>query len=117
MEDEIIIDIYAKDGGPGGSDGYVVFTMILCDANFFVWRDMNELETIIKQEAVKASNSPRDRKDGIRMAKKMFEGRQLFSNNDIFLGRYAFSWSDVGRLMSSMAWVKRCYSEKWKKSQ
>ena len=39
-----------------------------------------------KQEAVKASNSPRDRKDGIRMAKKIFEGRQLFSNNDIFLG-------------------------------
>ena len=46
---------------------------------------------------MKASNSPRDRKDGIRMAKKIFEGRQLFSNNDIFLGRYAFNWSDVGR--------------------
>ena len=27
-----------------------------------------------KQEAVKASNSPRGRKDGIRMAKKIFEG-------------------------------------------
>ena len=51
----------------------------------------------LKQEAVKASNSPRDRKDGIRMAKKIFEERQLFSNNDIFLGRYAFNWSDVGR--------------------
>ena len=50
-----------------------------------------------KQEAVKASNSPRDRKDGIQMAKKIFKGQQLFSNNDIFLGQYAFSWSDVGR--------------------
>ena len=46
---------------------------------------------------MKASNSPRDRKDGIWMAKKIFEGQQLFSNNDIFLGRYAFSQSDVGR--------------------
>ena len=46
---------------------------------------------------MKASNSPRDRKDGIRMAKKIFEGRQLFSNNDIFLGRYAFNRSDVER--------------------
>ena len=51
----------------------------------------------IKQEALKASNSPRDRKDGIQMAKKIVEGRQLFSNNDIFLGRYAFNWSDVER--------------------
>ena len=50
-----------------------------------------------KQEAVKASNSPRDRKDGIRMAKKIFEGRQLFSSNDIFLERCAFNRSDVGR--------------------
>ena len=47
---------------------------------------------------MKASNSPRDRKDGIWMAKKIFEGRQLFSNNDIFLGRYAFNRSDVGRI-------------------
>ena len=31
------------------------------------------------------------------MAKKIFEGRQLFSNNDIFLGRYAFNRADVGR--------------------
>ena len=46
---------------------------------------------------MKASNSPRDRKDDIRMAKKIFEGRQLFSNNDIFLGRYVFNRSDVGR--------------------
>ena len=46
---------------------------------------------------MKASNSPRDRKDGIRMAKKIFEGGQLFSNNDVFLGRYAFNRSDVGR--------------------
>ena len=46
---------------------------------------------------MKASNSPRDRKDGIRMAKKIFEGRQLFSNNDIFLGPYAFKWFDVER--------------------
>ena len=50
-----------------------------------------------KQEAVKASNSPRDRKDGIRMAKKIVEGRQLFSNNDIFLERCGFNRSDVGR--------------------
>ena len=50
-----------------------------------------------KQEAVKASNSPRDRKDGIRMAKKIFERRQLFSNNDMIFGWYAFNWSDVGR--------------------
>ena len=46
---------------------------------------------------MKASNSPRDRKDGIRMEKKIFEGRQLFSNNDIFLGQYAFNRSDVER--------------------
>ena len=46
---------------------------------------------------MKASNSPRDRKDGIWMAKKILEGRQLFSNNDIFLGWYAFNWSDGGR--------------------
>ena len=46
---------------------------------------------------MKASNSPRDRKDGIRMAKKIFELRQLFSNNDIFLERCAFNRSDVGR--------------------
>ena len=46
---------------------------------------------------MKASNLPRDRKDVLRMAKKIFEGRQLFSNNDIFLGRYAFNWSDIGR--------------------
>ena len=51
----------------------------------------------VKQEAVKASNSPRDRKDGILMAKKIFEGRQLFSNNDICLERCAFNRSDVGR--------------------
>ena len=31
------------------------------------------------------------------MAKIIFEGRQLFSNNDTFVGRYAFNWSDVGR--------------------
>ena len=31
------------------------------------------------------------------MAKKIFERWQLFSNNDIFLGRYAFNRSDVGR--------------------
>ena len=31
------------------------------------------------------------------MAKKIFEGQQLFSNNDIFLGRYAFNRSDVER--------------------
>ena len=46
---------------------------------------------------MKASNSPRDRKDGMRMAKKIFEGRQLFSNNDIFLERCAFNRSDVWR--------------------
>ena len=46
---------------------------------------------------MKASNSPRDRKIGIWMAKKIFEGRQLFNNNDIFLGRYAFNGSHVGR--------------------
>ena len=46
---------------------------------------------------MKASNSPRDRKDRIRMAKKIFELRQLFSNNDIFLERCAFNRSDVGR--------------------
>ena len=46
---------------------------------------------------MEASNSPRDGKDGIWMAKKIFEGWQLFSNNDIFLGRYAFNRSDVGR--------------------
>ena len=51
----------------------------------------------MEQEAVKASSSPRDRKDGIRMAKKIFVGRQSFSDNDIFLERCAFSWSDVGR--------------------
>ena len=50
-----------------------------------------------KQEAVKASNSPRDGKDGIPMAKKIFERQQLFSNNDIFFWRYAFIRSDVGR--------------------
>ena len=50
-----------------------------------------------QQKAVKASGSPRDQKDGIRMAKKIFEGRQLFSNNDIFLERCAFNRSDVGR--------------------
>ena len=50
-----------------------------------------------KQEAVKASNSPRDRKDGIWMAKKIFEGWQLFSNNDIFLEPCALNRSDVGR--------------------
>ena len=27
---------YAKDGGPRGSDLYVVFTVILRDANFYV---------------------------------------------------------------------------------
>ena len=52
---------------------------------------------IYKQEAVKPSNSPRDRKDGIRMTKKIFVGRQLFSDNDIFLERCAFNRSDVGR--------------------
>ena len=60
---------------------------------------------------MKASNSPRDRKDGIRMAKKIFEGRQLFSNNDIFLGRYAFNWSDVGRrsvLLQLNASIRLC---------
>ena len=31
------------------------------------------------------------------MAKKIFEGQQLFSNNDIFLRRYALNRSDVGR--------------------
>ena len=46
---------------------------------------------------MKASNSPRDRKDGIRIAKKIFGRQQLFSNNDIFLGQYAFNRSDVGR--------------------
>ena len=51
----------------------------------------------VKQEAVKASNSPRDGKDGILMAKKIFEWRPLFSNDDIFLGRYAFIRSDIGR--------------------
>ena len=51
----------------------------------------------IKQEAVKASNSHRDGKDGIRMAKKIFEWRQLFSNDNIFLGQYAFIRSEVGR--------------------
>ena len=40
----------------------------------------------LKEEAVKASNSPRDGKDGIPMAKKIFEWRQLFSNDDIFWG-------------------------------
>ena len=30
------------------------------------------------------------------MAKKIVEGWQLFSNNDIFLERCAFNWSDVG---------------------
>ena len=37
-----------------------------------------------KQEAVKASNSPGDGKDGILKAKKIFEWRQLFSNDDIY---------------------------------
>ena len=46
---------------------------------------------------VKASNSPRDGKDSILMAKKVFEWRQLFSNDNVFLGRYAFIRSDVGR--------------------
>ena len=50
-----------------------------------------------KQEAVKASNSPRDRKNDYRMAKKTFEGWQLFSDNDIFLIWYAFNRYDVGR--------------------
>ena len=31
------------------------------------------------------------------MAKKIFEGRKLFSNNDIFLERCGFNRSDVGR--------------------
>ena len=31
------------------------------------------------------------------MAKKIFEWRQLFSNDDIFFGWYAFIRSDVGR--------------------
>ena len=50
-----------------------------------------------EQETVKASNAPRDGKEGILMAKKIFEWRQLFSNDNIFLGRYAFIRSDVGR--------------------
>ena len=32
-----VIDDYAKDGGPGESDLEVVFTMILCATNFFIW--------------------------------------------------------------------------------
>ena len=32
-----LIDDYAKDGGPGRSDFYVVFTKILCGRNFSVW--------------------------------------------------------------------------------
>ena len=28
---------YAKDGGPGRSDLDVVFTMIPCTTNFFIW--------------------------------------------------------------------------------
>ena len=58
----------------------------MCKCNKVATKVKIKTDVISKQEAVKASNSPRDRKDGIRMAEKIFEGRQLFSNNDIFLG-------------------------------
>ena len=35
------IDDYAKDGGPEGSDIYVVFTKILCGRNFCVLKVTN----------------------------------------------------------------------------
>ena len=31
------IDDYAKDGGQGRSNLIVIFTMILCGTNFFIW--------------------------------------------------------------------------------
>ena len=36
--------------------------------------DFSFPESHLQHKAVKASNSPRDRKDGIRMAKKIFKG-------------------------------------------
>ena len=53
---------------------------------------------------MKASNSPQDRKDGIRTAKKIFERQQLFSDNNIFLGWYAFNRSDIGRRIVLLQW-------------
>ena len=32
-----IIDDYTEDSGPGRSDLYVVFTIIICGLNFSVW--------------------------------------------------------------------------------
>ena len=83
-------------GGTMWSTGPPILTLTSHRSNDIWYKVLAALSTV-KQEAVKASNSPRDRKDGILMAKKTFEGRQLFSNNDIFLERCAFNRSDVGR--------------------
>ena len=73
---------------------YILIVRILIEKLFYLLRRQSFLFQTRSRESIKfTSRSKRWYSDG----KENFQGRQLFSNNDIFLGRYAFNRSDVGR--------------------